>query len=256
MTINTMEVTRHDTEVRYSYQTTKKDGTYTNTGSLRSPLSLMSKKDMPVNFVARLMETFDTWTPKISTNDKIKFKSNEEKESHIQKLKDAHDPYTMYIDSYKQQKSAEAYNDYLENEIKFIEEFGYVPRTINKNGFRTLIEQTFSVLEGLEERSDKFAMATAIRWIKKLGFKEAHVDAENQVAYYTFRMLGTRLEKVATMCYEVKKVDEEYKVRFFYDTVSIDRISKDYGEIYDEKNLNRAEKLRASSRGYMLSDSL
>ena len=198
----------------------KEDGRkYKNFLDIVNPLGILKyseQYEINPRDLATIYELFDNYIPQFDYHEEIKFSSEEEKEKHVKWLDDGIDKYTEYIESYKQQKEAEAGNEGLYNLIGFINEHGYKPRRMKISDMHKHFEHARNIVQGLDVICNKYTIAHAIKWIKKLGYTE-YVDKEKNVAYYEFKVLGECMKDYVYFTYEVtKNEDGEYELIFYY----------------------------------------
>jgi hypothetical protein len=215
---------------------------------LRNPIHVLSIADkLDANSISEILEAFESSMPVIDMSKRVKFNNEVEKVEYIKELKDMIDEHAQYIDSYRDYKSTIENNKYLRRTIDIVQKNNCIPETISKKGYQFLIKQAFGILEGLERRTDRYTVAHTIRWIKKLGFKLTNTDKDNNIAHYTFNMLGRDNQRFVKMCYEIRKANGEYRVRFLYDIPTLDSLDNGYGEVYSNP---RANELKSSDKTY------
>lgn len=243
--VGEMKISEWESSLYFMYK--YKQGEYTSMmrGQCLNPIHLLTI-DLPVEHKAKMLEAFEEYAPNLEIKDAIKFNNDGDKEKYIKEILGGIDEFARFIDNFNDWKNAESMNGFLGRKAQFIKEHDCIPKTIGKKGFDVLINQAFGIVAGLEVRSDEFIIAHLIRWIKKLGFTKAKVDEKKKIAYYTFTMLGEHLENAVTMCYEVKKANGKYKVRFFYDTPSKDQLDDGY-VIYNDETMRKEITTKRSS---------
>ena len=145
------------------------------------------------------------------------FKNESECKEYLERLQKAIDPYTRYIENYKQMKDAEQFNERIEYEILFVKKNGFSPEIIKKKRLTYIFANVKQILEGLEVRNDKTTVAHVINWIKKLGFKKSDVNTENKSFTYTMEVMTSNYKNKfdASFVFQ-KKEDGTYDVKFFY----------------------------------------
>lgn len=242
MTVEIKKVNRHNSALWIEYGFEKDGKNWSGRCEVRNPIHMLTNENFDATAQARLLEEFETFVPKVSMNDRIEFANEEEREAMFKKLDGAIDKYYEYIDNYRQWEQARKGNDRLYTKMDFLAKNEHIPQTINKAGYETLIEQAFGIIKGLAVRCDELTVAHTIRWIKKLGFQLSKCDKENQVAYYTFTKLGEDWNTCVAMCYEIKKVKGQYKVRFLYETPSVARMNDGYGAVYKSSTAREIDK--------------
>ena len=243
--VGEMKVSEWNSSLYFLYKYKKGEYTSVMRGECVSPIHLLTI-DLPVEHKAKMLEAFEGYVPNLEIKDAIKFNDDVEQEKYIKEILGGIDEFARFIDDFKTYERTNNMNGFLERKAQFIKETGHLPRTIGNKGFDALIGQAFGILHGLEVRSDEFIIVHLLRWIKKLGFVEAKVDAEKKIAYYTFTMLGEHLINAVAMCYEVKKVDGKYEVRFFYNTPSKDQLDDGY-IIYNDETMRKEITTKKSS---------
>lgn len=243
--VGEMKISEWESSLYFMYK--YKQGEYTSAmrGQCLNPIHLLAI-DLPVEHNAKMLETFEEYAPNLEIKDAIKFNNDGDKEKYIKEILGGIDEFARFIDNFNDWKNAESMNGFLGRKAQFIKEHDCIPKTIGKKGFDVLINQAFGIVAGLEVRSDEFIIAHLIRWIKKLGFTKAKVDEKKKIAYYTFTMLGEHLENAVTMCYEVKKANGKYKVKFFYDTPSKEQLDDGY-VIYNDETMRKEITTKRSS---------
>lgn len=243
--VGEMKISEWESSLYFMYK--YKQGEYTSVmrGQCFNPIHLLTI-DLPVEHKAKMLESFEEYTPSLEIKDAVKFNNDDDKEKYIKEILGGIDEFARFIDNFNDWKNAESMNGFLGRKAQFIKEHDCIPKTIGKKGFDVLINQAFGIVAGLEVRSDEFIIAHLIRWIKKLGFTKAKVDEKKKIAYYTLTMLGEHLENAVTMCYEVKKANGKYKVRFFYDTPNKDQLDDGY-VIYNDETMRKEITTKRSS---------
>jgi hypothetical protein len=198
--------------VRYEY---KENGyEWSKTKTFKNPIHLLTDEIMPIESLAEVLKAFEEVDIEIDVKEGEKYDTEEKLKEAIEKLEGRIDKYSQYIDSYSQWAETEKDNKKCREMIKYIKEHKEVPTALTIKGYEQLISQAFGILKGLKVRNDRNVIIHMINWIKKLGFKKVHNT--NDTVYFQFKMPTTDYNCIVTMCYEIKKVDNEYQVRFLY----------------------------------------
>lgn len=210
-----LELTPLKNQVLVRYKFNKNDYKYENTRYFKNPIHLLVyKEEMPVDALAEVLRAFEKVEIEIDVKKGEKYDTEEKLKKAIEKWEKEIDEYAQYIDDYRLWKKTISHNEKCARIIRYIKEHREIPTALTQKGYEELISQAFGILRGLKVRSDRITIIHMINWIKKLGFKKVH--STNDVVYFQFQMPTTSYDWFVTMCYQIKKVNDEYKVRFLY----------------------------------------
>lgn len=194
----------------------------------KNPIHVLKYIDkFEVEELSQILKAFDSIDFKYGVKEATHFNTPEEREEYINELDKGIDRYTIYIDDYRQMKSAEKWNKVTENEIKFVKKHGYSPAIMNKDGVRNYIDQAYGLIGGIEARNDKVAVSHLINWIKKMGYEKTLVNKESQTFHYELRFMLDNYNQYFESHFSFqKKKDGSYDVKFFYDYPTVEMVEE------------------------------